>query len=96
MDTTPSPRPNRPTVRSALRRGLGAAGAAVVVAFVGTAGLGAGQAQAAGVSEGHLYAGSSAPRQHHHRVPATHPANIPPATALAVRYSFDNGELIEL
>ena len=95
MDTTPRPDQTRPTVRSSLRRGLGAAGAAVVVAFVGTAGLGAAQARAAGVSEGHVFAGSPTPRPHH-RVPATHPANLPAATSLAVRYSFNNGELIRL
>ena len=50
MDTTPSPGAAPSTVRSTLRRGLGAAGAAVAVAFVGTAALGAGQAHAAGIS----------------------------------------------
>ena len=49
MDTTPRPRSAPSTLRSNLRRGLGAAGAAVAVAFVGTAALGAGQAHAAGV-----------------------------------------------
>jgi hypothetical protein len=94
MDTTPRSADPRPTVSSVLRRGLGAAGAAVVVAFVGTAGLGAAQAHAAGIAGGLEYAGS--PTQPHHHVPAAHPANLPAATSLAVRYSFNNGELIRL
>ena len=96
MDTTPRPDASRTSVRKILRRGLGAAGAAVVVAFVGTAGLGAAQAHAAGVAGGLSYAGEATPRPHHHRVPAAHPANLPAATTMAVRYSFDNGELIRL
>jgi hypothetical protein len=105
MDTTPRPLPttsdasHRPTQRrhprSAIRRGLGAAGAAVVVAFVGTAGLGVAQAQAAGVAGGLTHASDTPPHGHPHR-PATHPANLPAATTTAVRYSFDDGELIEL
>ena len=94
MDTTPRPADSRPTISSAIRRGLGAAGAAVVVAFVGTASLGATQAHAAGIAGGLEYAGS--PAHHHHRLPAAHPANLPEATTTAVRYSFDNGELIRL
>lgn len=75
---------------SSLRRGLGIAGAAVAVAFVGTAGLGVGQAEAAGISAGITHvATASTPTGR----PAAHPANLPPATALAVRYSFDDGEL---
>jgi len=95
MDTTPRPEAQRNSIRTSLRRGLGAAGAAVVVAFVGTAGLGAAQAQAAGVAGGLSHVGSPA-RPHHHPVPATHPANLPAATTVAVRYSFDDGELIRL
>lgn len=86
-----SPRPL--TLRTSLRRGLGLAGAAVAVAFVGTAGLGAADARAAGVSTGVTFAGPSA------RIapaPATHPANLPPARSLAVRYSFEEGELRQL
>jgi hypothetical protein len=96
MDTTPRPRPVPSTVRSALRRGLGAAGAAVAVAFVGTTALGAGQAHAAGVSGGLTPAPGTAPAQHPHRHNAAHPANLPPATTTAYRYSFRNGQLIEL
>lgn len=90
---------NRPTTtrtattRPFLRRGLGAAGAAVAVAFVGTAGLGAGEAQAAGVSAGVTYLAHPSPPE---SVPATHPANLPPASSLAVRYRFENGELRQL
>ena len=94
MDTTSRPAEPRPTARTALRRGLGAAGAAVVVAVVGTTGLGAAQAHAAGIAGGLEYAGT--PHPHHHRLPAAHPANLPAATTVAVRYSFDNGELIRL
>ncbi|MGW5241172.1 hypothetical protein ACWEOW_19735 [Monashia sp. NPDC004114] len=94
MDTTPRPADPRPTVRTALRRGLGAAGAAVAVAFVGTTGLGAAQAHAAGIAGGLEFVGTAKP--HHHRVPAAHPANLPAATTVAVRYSFNNGELIRL
>jgi hypothetical protein len=80
-----------------LRRGLGAAGAAVAVAFVGTAALGAGQAHAAGIS-GSLtpVRTASEPAHHPRRHPASHPANIPPATTTAYRYSFRDGQLIEL
>jgi hypothetical protein len=94
MDTTPGPEVPTPTLRSTLRRSLRAAGAAVAVAFVGTAVLGAGQADAAGVAGGLSYSGAPAP--HQHGVPAAHPANLPAATTTAVRYSFDNGELIRL
>ncbi|MEO6998688.1 MAG: hypothetical protein ABI112_11440 [Terracoccus sp.] len=80
-------------IRSSLRRGLGAAGAAVAVAFVGTAGLGAAEAQAAGVSTGVAYLSHvTSPEP----VPATHPANLPPATTLAVHYSFEDGSLPQL
>ena len=96
MDTTPREAAPRSTVRTTVRRGLSAAGAAVVVAFVGTAGLGATEARAAGIAAGVRYAASPAPRPHHPRVPASHPANLPAATTVAVRYSFDNGELIQL
>ena len=113
MDTTPRPAEPRPTARTALRRGLGAAGAAVVVAFVGTTGLGGAQAHAAGIAGGLDGAGgdwperagepaqaplrnTGTPHPHHHRPPAAHPANLPAATTVAVRYSFDNGELIRL
>ncbi len=95
MDTTPRPADPRTSVRAALRRGLGAAGAAVAVAFVGTTGLGAAQAHAAGIAGGLEFVGSTQPH-HHHGVPAAHPANLPAATTVAVRYSFNNGELIKL
>ncbi len=99
MDTTPRPATTPSTPRSALRRGLGAAGAAVVVAFVGTAGLGVAQAHAAGVSSGLTYAaqpGTRAPHQPHGPHRADHPANLPPATTTAYRYSFRDGRLIRL
>ena len=66
----------------------------MVVAFVGTAGLGAAQAHAAGVSTVLTYAaapGSHAP--HPHRG-AAHPANLPAATTTAYRYSFRDGQLL--
>lgn len=84
----PTPRPA--SFRSSVRRGFSAAGAAVVVAFVGTAGLGAAQAQAAGVSTGLSYAAEPAPRA---PAPATSPVNLPPATTLAVRYTYQDGAL---
>ncbi|MEW1952572.1 hypothetical protein [Terrabacter sp. NPDC080008] len=100
MKTTPRPEPTgpaSPTRRSALRRGLGAAGAAVAVAFVGTAALGAGQAHAAGVAGGLTPLPASAPSAPHpHRHHATHPANLPAATSTAYRYSFRDGQLIRL
>jgi hypothetical protein len=104
MDTTdPTPRPaaSPSTPRSAVRRGLSAAGAAVVVAFVGTAGLGAAQAHAAGVATGLSYAGqpgTQSPRPPHPHPPreADHPANLPAATTTAYRYSFRDGQLIRL
>lgn len=96
MDTTPHPRLAPSTVRSTLRRGLGAAGAAVAVAFVGTTALGAGQAHAAGVAGGLTPAPAPAPAQHPHRHHAAHPANLPPATTTAYRYSFRDGQLVEL
>ena len=80
-------------LHSSLRRGLGVAGAAVAVAFVGTAGLGAADAQAAGVSAGVTYLRQVA---YPEPVPATNPANLPPASTLAVRYSFEDGELNQL
>ena len=108
MDTTHGPRPTdlpdlptdprsstRHSVRSSLRRGLGAAGAAVAVAFVGTTGLGAAQAHAAGVAGGLTYAADASQRPHGPR-PAAHPTTLPPATTTAVRYTFDSGRLIEL
>ncbi|GAB3872880.1 hypothetical protein [Terrabacter terrigena] len=104
MDTTPLPdRPvppmSRGGYRSSLRRGLRAAGAAVAVAFVGTAALGAGQAHAAGVAGGLTPVRSAtqpAPPPHPHRDDAAHPANLPPASTSAYRYSFRDGQLIEL
>ena len=99
MDTTPRPATTPSTPRSALRRGLGAAGAAVVVAFVGTAGLGVAQAHAAGVSTGLSYAaqpGTRPPHQPHRPHRADHPANLPAATTTAYRYSFRDGQLIQL
>ena len=97
MDTTPTPaaNPTTPTC-SALRRGLGAAGAAVVVAFVGTAGLGVAQAHAAGVSTGLSYAAQPGSRAPHAPHGADHPANLPAATTTAYRYSFRDGHLVEL
>jgi hypothetical protein len=97
MDTTPGPADTPSTFHSALRRGLGAAGAAVAVAFVGTAALGAGQAHAAGISGGLTpvrAAGEPAP--HPHRNHAAHPANLPAATTTAYRYSFRDGQLIRV
>ncbi|HSU75359.1 MAG TPA: hypothetical protein VLI66_10485 [Terrabacter sp.] len=83
--------------RAALRRGLGAAGAAVAVAFVGTAALGAGQAHAAGVAGGLTpVRASSRPAPDPHRHHASHPANLPAATSAAYRYSFRDGQLIRL
>lgn len=102
MDTTnrpETPDSNTSSGRSALRRGLGAAGAAVAVAFVGTAALGAGQAHAAGVSGGLKPVPATtrpAPHPHPHRHQATHPANLPAATSTAYRYSFRDGQLIRL
>ncbi len=97
MDTTPTPAAAPTTFsRSALRRGLGAAGAAVVVAFVGTAGLGVAQAHAAGVSTGLSYAAQPGTRPPHRPHRADHPANLPAATTTAYRYSFRDGQLIEL
>ncbi|MGO4599855.1 hypothetical protein [Terrabacter sp. 2RAF25] len=102
MDTTPRPaRPVPPTsgggYRSTLRRGLGAAGAAIAVAFVGTAALGAGQAHAAGLAGGLTPVRSETqPTPHPRRHGAAHPANLPAATTTAHRYSFRDGQLIEL
>ena len=97
MDTTPTPAANPTTpTRSALRRGLGAAGAAVVVAFVGTAGLGVAQAHAAGVSTGLSYAAQPGTRAPHPPHGADHPTNLLAATTTAYRYSFRDGQLIEL
>jgi hypothetical protein len=97
MDTTPRPGNAPSTFRSTLRRGLGAAGAAVVVAFVGTTALGAGQAQAAGVAGGLTpVRAATEPAPHPHRHHATHPANLPAATTTAYRYSFRDGRLIQL
>jgi hypothetical protein len=99
MDTTPRPASTPSTPRSALRRGLGAAGAVVVVAFVGTAGLGVAQAHAAGVSSGLTYAaqpGTRPPHEPHRPHRADHPANLPAATTTAYRYSFRDGQLIQL
>lgn len=102
MDTTPRPArpvppPSRAGYRGMLRRGLGAAGAAVAVAFVGTAALGAGQAHAAGVAGGLTPVKfETQPTPHPHRHGAAHPANLPAATTAAYRYSFRDGQLIEL
>ena len=81
------------TTARRIGRGLGAA---VAVAFVGTAALGAGQAQAAGISSGLTYAAEPAPSPGAPPQPAAHPANLPPATTLAVRYAFRDVELVEL
>ncbi|HEX6057061.1 MAG TPA: hypothetical protein VFY98_14700 [Intrasporangium sp.] len=81
------------TTARRIRRGLGAA---VAVAFVGTAALGAGQAQAAGISNGLTYAAEPAPSPGAPPRPAADPANLPPATTLAIRYGYRDGELIEL
>ncbi len=95
MDTTPRPAAPRSTsTRTTLRRGLSAAGAAVVVAFVGTAGLGAAQAHAAGVSTGLTYAAAPGQRGPHPHHGAAHPANLPAATTTAYRYSFRDGQLL--
>lgn len=97
MDTTRRPAPAPSTFRAALRRGLGAAGAAVAVAFVGTTALGAGQAHAAGVAGGLTpVRTASEPRPHPHRNHAAHPANLPAATTTAYRYSFRDGQLLRL
>ena len=96
MDTTPHPAAAPTASRSALRRGLSAAGAAVVVAFVGTAGLGVAQAHAAGVSTGLTYAADPGTRAPHPPHRANHPANLPAATTTAYRYSFRDGQLIQL
>lgn len=96
MDTTPRPATAPTASRSALRRGLSAAGAAVVVAFVGTAGLGVAQAHAAGVSTGLTYAADPGTRVPHPPHRANHPANLPAATTTAYRYSFRDGQLIQL
>ncbi|MDN5764786.1 MAG: hypothetical protein L0H96_13195 [Humibacillus sp.] len=85
---------SRPSViGSSLRRGVGIAGTAVVVAFVGTAGLGAADARAGGVSAGVTYLSQAASRA---PVPATNPANLPAASTLAVRYAFEDGDLRQL
>lgn len=98
MDTTSCPETHGPassSIRSTLRRGLGAAGAAIAVAFVGTAALGAGQAHAAGISGALTPVPASAPSAPHpHRHDAAHPANLPAATSTAYRYSFRDGQLI--
>jgi hypothetical protein len=96
MDTTPTPAATPSLSRSALRRGLSAAGAAVVVAFVGTAGLGVAQAHAAGVATGLSYAAQPGTRAPHPPHRANHPANLPAATTTAYRYSFRDGQLIQL
>ncbi len=99
MNTTPRPSSTgssaRPPARSSLLRGLGAAGAAVMVAFVGSAGLGAGQAQAAGIGTGlsHADPATSTERQH---PSASDPAHLPSATATAIRYSYQGGRLTRL
>ncbi|EWT00803.1 hypothetical protein N865_13700 [Intrasporangium oryzae NRRL B-24470] len=94
MDTTPNPTtPRTTTVPSALRRGVRAAGAVVAVAFVGVAGVGAGQARAAGIENGLAYsAGSGEPAG----VSSTDPTNLPAASTLAVRYVSRDGRLTEL
>lgn len=81
------------SVPSGLRRGLGAAGAAVVVAFVGTATLAPAEAEAAGISTGLRYAAE--PGREGAR-PAAHPANLPPASTLAMRYRVVDGRLVAL
>lgn len=78
---------------SGLRRGLGAAGAAVVVAFVGTATLAPAEAEAAGISTGLRYAAEPGPEGAR---PAAHPANLPPASTLAMRYRVVDGRLVAL
>lgn len=97
MDTTPRPGRAPSTFRSTLRRGLGAAGAAVAVAFVGTSALGAAQAHAAGVAGGLTpVRTASETNPHPHRNHAAHPANLPAATTTAHRYSFRDGQLVRL
>ena len=71
-------------------------GAAVMVAFVGTASLGAGQASASGVATGLRYAAEPAPRPQRAQRPAADPANLPPASTLAVRYELRDGQLVEV
>lgn len=78
------------TVRAGLRRGLGAASAAVVVAFIGTGALAPAQAQAAGLAPGLRYAAGPAPE---HPRPAADPANLPPASTLALRYRVVDGRV---
>jgi hypothetical protein len=92
MDITPDASPSTPS--SALHRGLRAAGAAVLVAFVGTAGLGAAQAHAAGISTGLTHAADSGSIAPHRHRGAAHPANLPAATTTAYRYSFRDGQLV--
>ncbi|GAA6525323.1 hypothetical protein [Intrasporangium sp. DVR] len=74
----------------------GGLGAAVTVAFVGTAALGVGPAQAAGIARGLSYAAEPGPRPGAPPRPAAHPANLPPAMTTAVRYAVRDGELAEL
>ena len=97
MDTTPRPGRAPSTFRSTLRHGLGAAGAAVAVAFVGTSALGAAQAHAAGVAGGLTPCARRARRT---RTPIATtlrtPANLPAATTTAHRYSFRDGQLVRL
>lgn len=81
------------TFPSGLRKGLGAVGAAVVVAFVGTATLAPAEAEAAGVSTGLRYAAEPGPEGPR---PAAHPANLPPASGLALRYRMVDGRLVAL
>lgn len=95
MDITPRPAATPLTSsRSTLRRGLSAAGAAVAVAFVGTAGLGAAQAHAAGISSGLSHAADSGSRAQHPPRGAAHPAHLPAATTTAYSYSFRDGQLL--
>ncbi|MEO7753806.1 MAG: hypothetical protein ABIS35_10360 [Terracoccus sp.] len=95
MTTTSRPSSTSSSTSSSLRRGLGAAGAAVVVAFVGSAGLGAAQAQAVGVSTGLSHTEPSAATVRPDR-PEGHPAHLPSATTTAVRYLYTDGRLTQL
>lgn len=94
MDITPPNVFPSTSSRSTFRRGLSAAGAAVVVAFIGTAGLGVAQAHAAGVATGLLYAADPGARAAHPRHGAAHPANLPAAATTAYRYLFREGQLL--
>lgn len=88
--TLARPTPDSTTLPSALRRGVRAAGAVVAVAFVGVAGLGVGQAQAAGIETGLAHAAGSAGLT---EASPTDPTSLPAASTLAVRYTVRDGRL---